>query len=134
MAERRDSAAALEMTAAFDSFISNGVPNAKPSANDQPEKGLQANQTKSVNKAPKQKSNVDKGQRKKRRRAEAQQDSPEFARTLSRARIQKSIRFLPQLIAQFEEHARKEEAAGRRPPSVQDAMNEALGLWLRRTR
>jgi|GEM_PF-6217319 len=55
------------------------------------------------------------------------------ARTLSRARIQKSIRFLPQLIAQYEEHVRKEESAGRRPPTLQDTMNDAMGLWLRRT-
>ena len=131
MADRRDSAAALEMTAAFDSFISSGVPNAKPTANDPPELLPQPEQKMSEKKTARRKPRV-AGQRMKRRPTDVQQDSPEFARTFSRARIQKSIRFLPQLIAQFEEHVRKEEAEGRRPPSVQNAMNEALELWLRR--
>jgi len=56
--------------------------------------------------------------------------SPAYEQTLAQARIQKSVRFLPQIIARFEEHCRNETQAGRKSPSIQDALNEALADWL----
>ncbi|CAD73578.1 hypothetical protein RB4090 [Rhodopirellula baltica SH 1] len=80
MAERRDAAAALEMTPAFDSFIRTGVSNEEPATNDQPEKLPKPGQTMSERKTGKRKPKV-AGQRKERRPTDFQQDSPEFART-----------------------------------------------------
>ena len=57
-------------------------------------------------------------------------DSTDFKRTLSKARIQKSIRFRPELIARLDTYCRKLEAEGQEAISNQRAQNEALEMWL----
>jgi hypothetical protein len=47
----------------------------------------------------------------------------------SKARVQKSIRFRPAIVAELEEHLRSLEFAGNQR-SLQDVMNDALELWL----
>jgi len=47
----------------------------------------------------------------------------------SKARVQKSIRFRPALVAQLEEHLHSLALTGNER-SIQDVMNEALDLWL----
>lgn len=54
---------------------------------------------------------------------------PELLRAHSKARVQKSVRFRPALIAELDEHLRSLEIAGQER-SIQDVMNEALELWL----
>lgn len=50
--------------------------------------------------------------------------------TLSKATIQKTVRFNPQLIAKWEQRTQIERENGKTPKSFQQVQNEALELWL----
>ena len=52
------------------------------------------------------------------------------SRTFAKARIQKSIRFRPELIDQLEQLIVQLELSGNDVPSIQSVMNEALAMWL----
>lgn len=135
MAERRSAAAALTLDTKLEDFIKSGMPGSTPNpapvvnvkpAEKQKAKPKKVSEEQEEPVAPKQKRSTPK----EKKPEPVTQESPAFARTLARARIQKSIRFLPNLIAQFEEHCRAEEMEGRKPISIQDALNEALDMWL----
>ena len=57
-------------------------------------------------------------------------DSRQNRRILSKARIQKSIRFRPELIARLDEYFYQRELKGEEEVSIQYVQNEALKLWL----
>jgi hypothetical protein len=52
------------------------------------------------------------------------------AATLSKATIQKTVRFNPQLIARWEQLAQSTRENGGIPASFQQVQNEALEMWL----
>lgn len=58
------------------------------------------------------------------------QTTDEMQRLLSKATVQKTVRFQPKLIAQLETWIKRQEAGGDNPPSFQQIQNEALKLWL----
>ena len=68
--------------------------------------------------------------RRAKKRATAQPPAPQpLPLPHVKARVQKTVRFRPELIARFEEHLRSREQSGA-GLSFQDAMNEALEAWL----
>ncbi len=58
------------------------------------------------------------------------QSTDELQRLLSKATVQKTVRFQPRLIAQLETRIKRQEAGGDNPPSFQQIQNEALKFWL----
>ena len=139
MDKRRTAADALQMSPDVASFISSGVPaTTSDDESNRLDKRSNDGQKKEPNSSASQKdSNRSKPKRigrtkqKSRSKAETQaKPTPAYTQAMAQARIQKSVRFLPQLIAQFEDHCQQEFQAGRKPPSLQDALNEALRHWL----
>lgn len=140
MDKRRTAADALQMSPDVASFISTGVPTEfekeESKRLDKTSSGAQktepeslASQKNSDRSKPKR---IGKSKRKSRSKAETQaRPTPAYTQAMAQARIQKSVRFLPQLIAQFEDHCRQEFQAGRKPPTLQDALNDALRNWLK---
>lgn len=143
MSNRRSAAAALNLETKVEDFIRSGMPTTKPevmspviekeiktlSESDEVE-----NEVEIEVRQPRPKKTLPRNTRSNSERKEKVTspavESPTYARTLARARIQKSVRFLPNLIAEFEEYSRIEEMAGRKPISIQDALNEALKMWI----
>lgn len=130
MSKRRTAADALSITPNIADFISGGVPaqgktEIDPSSDAKPKQKLAKSVEKEI-------TNAKPKRRVKKTTSAPRQEtpSPAYAQTLAQARIQKSVRFLPQIIARFEEHCRSETQAGRKGPSIQDALNEALSHWL----
>lgn len=130
MSRRRTAEDALKMTPNVVDFISGGLPSqgkieADPSSDAKPKQKL----AKTIEKEATQ---LKPKRRMKKATAAPKENtlSPAYEQTLAQARIQKSVRFLPQVIARFEEHCRTEIQAGRKGPSIQDALNEALSHWL----
>ena len=68
----------------------------------------------------------------KKRDTNADALPPELRSALSKATVQKTVRFHPKLIAQLDAYTRAEEARGERAKSFQQIQNEALELWLQR--
>jgi hypothetical protein len=130
MSKRRTAADALSITPNIADFISGGMPaqgkiEIDPPSDVKPKQKLaKAIEKDTTQSKPKR--------RVKRSTSTPRQEthSPAYEQTLAQARIQKSVRFLPQIIARFEEHCRNETQAGRKSPSIQDALNEALSQWL----
>lgn len=135
MVERRSAAAALDVDSRIKDFISAGVP-AKPqvvSVVEEPADVPVAGSGKEdavTGKEPERPVRKKSASKERRTEFQATIASPAYAQTLARARIQKSVRFLPKLIAGFEEYCQHETLAGRKPISIQDALNEALDNWL----
>lgn len=142
MDKRRTAADALQMSPDVASFISTGVPTESSKEEtkrlDRPATDAQKNDPKSsalknasATSKPKR---IGKAKQKTNSKAETQsKPTPAYTQAMAQARIQKSVRFLPQLIAQFEDHCLKELQVGRKPPTLQDALNDALRNWLDRS-
>ena len=127
MNNRRSALDAFKSTPEIDAFIKTGVPandvkperieKAKPQDREAEPSGAAAEITEA---APKR--------RKKPASRTIQTGDREMHRVHSKARIQKSIRFLPDLIVELENHLRS------LPPedeqSLQTIMNDALRMWL----
>ena len=130
MSKRRTAADALNITPNIADFISGGMPNRGGTEIDSPsDEKLKRKLAHTIEKEITQ----SKPKRRIKKSSSASQPqvlSPAYEQTLAQARIQKSVRFLPQIIARFEEHCRNETQSGRKAPSIQDALNEALSQWL----
>ncbi|MFK7819476.1 MAG: hypothetical protein AB8G99_12210 [Planctomycetaceae bacterium] len=135
MDKRRSAAAALEVNSNIAEFISTGVPSDKPNGKDSNTTGAVEKPTQvEVNEPIAAKVTKSKPVIAKKKRG-SQSETPQsitYSQTIAQARIQKSIRFLPTLIARFEDFVHRERQAGRKPPTLQDAQNEAMDMWLRR--
>ena len=125
--EKRSMSAALD-AANIVEFIQTGVPTA---SKDKPVTTGKKVEVQTPPKGAEKISPVSNPKKKRVKPREAAPDvSPDFTRTMAKARVQKSIRFRPDLIARLEKFRRNEEEEGRTPVSIQDAQNEALAMWL----
>ena len=125
MSEKRSMSAALE-AANIVEFIQTGVPTTPTDSRTATEKKseVRSKPTSIEPKTPKTKPNTSKANHQEK------DDTPDFTRTMAKARIQKSIRFRPDLIAKLEKYRRLQEEEGKSQISIQDAQNEALAMWL----
>jgi len=132
MSKRRTAEDALKMTPNVADFISGGVPSGEElnSASEDPQGKESQSQVNTMTAVRKTKSKPKRRTNKPASAAAKIQQTPAYDQTLAQARIQKSVRFLPQLIARFEVHCRDEIQSGRKPPTIQDALNDALRGWL----
>lgn len=140
MDKRRTAADALQMSPDVASFISAGVPSQpestapkrldKPSKAELAETNTKASDSASGSARPKAKRKETLVKHAQRNVEKPAEPTPAYTQAMAQARIQKSVRFLPQLIARFEDHCLKELQAGRKPPTLQHALNAAFRDWL----
>jgi hypothetical protein len=83
---------------------------------------------------PRKKTPVAAGARSTRSVSKRRENDRAYEMTLSRATIQKTVRFQPELVAELESLNHHKSQQGERPLSFQEVQNEALRMWLRRAR
>lgn len=137
--DRKTAGEALKLAPNVDAFIRRGVPGknelsrasrAEDVGPDVSESGP-ANSSGDVSR-DKPRRRRSSGRKSRAEKETAASDREDLLRTLARATVQKTVRFQPQLIAEFDALVRTEVAAGRKPKSFQEVQNEALKLWLKR--
>ena len=140
MVERRSAGEALSLTPPVEEFIARGVPNGEPgsvSSADQesvdPPKGKtkRIHRPKSPDSSSRRPRSAGKRKHKKTPKPETETVTEALLQTYAKATVQKTVRFQPKLIAEFEELTRTQQLSGEKPKSFQDAQNEALALWLK---
>jgi hypothetical protein len=154
--ERRSAADALALSPQIEDFISKGItssqvtPQRPLSIAEKPKQESVANESSQhiteptegtfdrelVNEAvsnSESKTQARTPERRVAKPANTIQSNEEMNRMLSKATVQKTVRFQPRLIAQMEAWVKRQEAGGENPPSFQQIQNEALKLWLEKT-
>jgi hypothetical protein len=134
--QRRTAAEAMALPTSVEQFITRGVPNMatpatsrNPLANensrqepvgrqdDQPEGDHGFGSSRKPRKVPRQQSRQTSGH-------------DDLTRMLAKATVQKTVRFQPRLVAEWEAYVRRQEASGHATKPFQQVQNEALELWL----
>ena len=136
MSKRRTAEDALNMPSNVRQFIAQGRPSAQK-GHAVPDQQSEASDSDDTNdELQDAEPNGGRPSRKPRRSAK-QRSRPnhsehDLARTYAKATVQKTVRFQPKLIADWEAHVRTLEDAGQTSKPFQQMQNEALELWLRK--
>lgn len=151
--ERRTAADALALSPQIEDFISKGISSSIQSEKQSPRVEEKVEKTSPVRlvdsdpadtekepierevhetmgSSPKRKQPSVAVERKETKQPVGYANADEMQRLLSKATVQKTVRFQPRLIAQMEAIIRNQEARGEAPMSFQQIQNDALKLWL----